>query len=130
TRVDDAWRPHQVWRHEVGAPADGDVLVYQEDDERFWMGVGTSRDDKHVVIGVGSKNTSEFRLLDADDPTGEFRVAAPREEGVEYEVEPAGDRLWIVHNRAHRDFELAVAPVGATSAEQWTTVLPGEEGVR
>ncbi len=130
TRVDDAWRPHQVWRHEIGAPADGDVLVYQEDDERFWMGVGTSRDDKHVVIGLGSKNTSEFRLLDADDPTGDFRVVAPREEGVEYEVEPAGDRLWIVHNRAHRDFELAVAPIGATSSEEWTTVLPGEEGVR
>lgn len=130
TRVDDAWRPFQVWRHEVGAPADTDVLVYQEDDERFWMGVGTSRDDRHVVIGLGSKNTSEFRLLEADDPTGAFRVVAPREEGVEYDVEPAGDRLWIVHNKGHRDFELAVAPVDATSSEQWTTVLPGQEGVR
>lgn len=130
TRVDDAWRPFQVWRHEVGAPADSDVLVYQEDDERFWMGVGSSRDDRHIVIGLGSKNTSEFRLLSAEDPLGEFRVVAPREEGVEYEVEPAGSRLWIVHNRAHRDFELAVAPLESTSAQDWRTVVPGEEGVR
>ena len=130
TRVDDAWRPFQVWRHAVGTPADQDVLVFQEDDERFWMGVGSSRDDRHVVIGLGSKNTSEFRILEADDPTGEFRVVAPRQEGLEYDVEPAGDRLWIVHNRDHQDFALAVAPLDSSSAEDWTTVLPGEEGVR
>ncbi|MGO0576350.1 S9 family peptidase [Ornithinimicrobium panacihumi] len=130
TRVDEAWRPYQVWRHVVGSPAEEDVLVFQEDDERFWMGVGTSRDDRHIVIGLGSKNTSEFRLLSAEDPTGEFRVVAPREEGVEYDVEPAGDNLWIVHNRNHRDFELAVAPLTSTSAQDWVTVLDGEDGVR
>ena len=130
TRVDDAWRPFQVWRHQVGMPAQDDVLVHQEDDERFWMGVGTSRDDRHVLIWLGSKNTSEVRLVDAEDPTGAVRVVAAREEGVEYDVEPAGDRLWIVHNRDHRDFALAVAPAGSTSADDWSTVLPGEDGVR
>ncbi|OLT39942.1 oligopeptidase B [Serinicoccus sp. CNJ-927] len=130
TRVDDAWRPFQVWRHQVGTPAQDDVLVHQEDDERFWMGVGTSRDDRHVLIWLGSKNTSEVRLVDAEDPTGAVRVVAAREEGVEYDVEPAGDRLWIVHNRDHRDFALAVAPAGSTSADDWSTVLPGEDGVR
>ncbi|PZU39243.1 MAG: oligopeptidase B, partial [Arsenicicoccus sp.] len=88
TRVDDAWRPHQIWRHEVGADAETDVLVHEEDDERFWMGVGTSRDDRHVIIWLGSKNTSEVRLIDAEEPTGPVRVVAPREEGVEYDVEP------------------------------------------
>ncbi|MFK5583955.1 S9 family peptidase [Serinicoccus sp. LYQ131] len=130
TRVDEAWRPFQVWRHEVGTPAEQDVLVHQEDDERFWMGIGASRDDRHVILWLGSKNTSECRLLDAEDPTGELRVVAPREEGVEYDVEPAGEHLWVVHNRAHRDFELAVAPIGATSAQEWSTVVPGEDGVR
>ncbi|MGD8149670.1 S9 family peptidase [Ornithinimicrobium sp. Y1694] len=130
TRVDDAWRPHEVWRHEVGTPAEHDVLVHHEEDERFWMGIGTSRDDRHVVIMLGSKNTSETRLLSADDPTGEFRVVAPRTEGLEYEVEPAGDYLWIVHNAEHRDFELAVAPLESTDRADWRTVLPGENGVR
>ncbi|WP_151524154.1 S9 family peptidase [Serinicoccus kebangsaanensis] len=130
TRVDDAWRPYQVWRHEVGTPAEADTLVHEERDERFWMGVGTSRDDRHVIIWLGSKNTSECRLVDAEDPTGQARVVAPREEGVEYDVEPAGDRLWIVHNRTHRDFELAVAATGSTSAQDWSTVVAGQDGVR
>lgn len=130
TRVDEAWRPHQVWRHEVGTSAESDVLVYTEEDERFWMGLGASRDDRHLLIALGSKNTSEMRLLAADDPLGEWRVVAPREEGVEYDVEPAGDVLWIVHNRQHRDHELARAPITSTSAGEWTTVIPGRDGVR
>lgn len=120
TRVDHSWRPHQVWRHEVGTPAQADVLVFEEPDERFWMGIGTSRDDAWVIIQVGSEVTSEVLLLDAATPLGEPRVVAPRRDGVEYDVEPAGDRLLIVHNANHPSFELAQAPLGARSHEQWS----------
>ncbi|MGB3685918.1 MAG: S9 family peptidase [Ornithinimicrobium sp.] len=130
TRVDDAWRPHQVWRHEVESGCERDVMVHHEADERFWLGLGTSRDDRYVVIGLGSKNTSEFWLLPASSPTDAFALVAPRSEGVEYDVEPAGDRLWIVHNRNHPDFELAWAPIGSATMDQWRSVLPGQAGVR
>jgi oligopeptidase B len=69
---------------------------------------------------VGSKLTSEVWLLDAAAPLGEPRVVAARRHGVEYDVEPAGDRLLIVHNANHPDFELAQAPLGATSHSQWS----------
>lgn len=130
TRVDDAWRPFQVWRHRVGGPAEDDVLVYQEDDEKFWMGLGSSRDHRYLVIALGSRTTSEYRLLELGDPESEPRVVAPRTPGLEYDVEPAGDRLLIVHNRDHRDFALATADLDATSADQWETVIPGVDGVR
>ena len=130
TRVDDTWRPLQVWRHQVGTPATDDVLVHDEEDERFWMGVGSSRDDRWLMIGLGSKTTSEVRILDAGDPTGEFRVVAPRREGVEYDVEPAGDRLLIVHNADSIDSDLAWAPLDATSADQWQTLMRAGRGER
>jgi oligopeptidase B len=130
TRMDDSWRPHQVWRHEVGSPAGDDVLVFEEPDERFWMGIGSSRDDAWVVIQVGSKLTSEVLLLDAAAPLGEPRVVAPRRHGVEYDVEPAGDRLLIVHNANHPDFELAQAALDATSHEQWSPMAETVAGER
>lgn len=130
TRVDEAWRPHQVWRHEVGSTEDRDVLVYEETDERFWMGVGASRDDRWLIIGIGSKTTSEVRLLDAADPTGEWRVVAPRRDGVEYDVEPAGDRLLVVHNADSPDSDLAWAALGSTSAQDWQPVLRSAPGER
>ena len=121
TRVDDAWRPHQVWRHEVGTPAEEDVLVFQEADARFWIGVGLlARRPLSWSSRAVPRLTTEVRLLDAADPAGSAGVVAPRREGVEYDVEPAGDRLLIVHNADNPDFDLARAPLDATGPEQWT----------
>ncbi|WP_165069302.1 S9 family peptidase [Marisediminicola senii] len=110
TTVDDAWRPDTVWRHRVGTPATDDVTVFTEPDERYWVGIGRTRSRRYLVIGLGSKITSEALLLDAADPTGEFSVVWPRVEGVEYEVEHAvvagDDRLLILHNDQAENFAL------------------------
>ena len=130
TRVDEAWRPHEVWRHRVGGPVGDDVLVHREVDERFWLGLGASRDDRWLLLGLGSRTTSEIRILSAADPEGEFRVVAPRQEGVEYDVEPAADRLLVVHNRDSQDFDLAWAPLDATSNDQWQPIARAASGER
>ncbi|CAM4112714.1 S9 family peptidase [Janibacter anophelis] len=128
--VDDAWRPHEVWRHEVGTARGDDVLVHRESDERFWMGLGTSRDERWIVLGLGSKTTSEVHLIDAHDPTGPMRCVAPRRDGVEYDVEPAADHLLIVHNERQPEGDLAWAPLDATSHEQWQPLLERADGER
>jgi oligopeptidase B len=130
TRADEAWRPYVVLRHRLGTDPSRDVEVLTESDERFWLSVDSSRDDQWIIIAAGSKITSEFRLLSTDDPEGEPRIVAPRRQGVEYDVEPAGDRLLIVHNDGAEDFELAEAPLTATSHSEWRPVIPHRRGVR
>ncbi len=95
------------------------MLVHEETDERFFVGVGSSRDDRLILIAIGSKTTSEFRLLDADDPLGTPRVVAERRQGVEYDIEPFGDQMLVTHNANRVNFELAVAAVTSTSADDW-----------
>jgi oligopeptidase B len=131
--VDDAWRPYRVWRHMIGTAATEDVAVYEETDEKFGVGVGLSRSERYVMIGSSSKLTSEIRLLDASNPTGEFAVVAPRRTGVEYDVEhqilPDGtERLLILHNQGALNFELAQAPVDNPAA--WTPVIPHRDDTR
>ena len=84
TRADQAWRPYVVLRHRLGADPAADVEVYTEPDERFWLGVDSSRDEKWVIIGAGSRLTSEYRLLSTSDPEGELqgRGSAPPGRGV------------------------------------------------
>jgi oligopeptidase B len=115
TTVDDAWRPFKLWRHELGTAVSDDACVLHEPDDRYWLNLELSRDEKWIVVSAGSKITSEVSLLAADDPTGELRVVAPRQLGVEYSVEPAGDRLLVLHNLDAEDFELASAPLTASS---------------
>lgn len=134
TTVDEAWRPDKVWRHALDTPVVDDVLVHHETDERFWTSVGRSRSDRLLVIGSGSRSTSEYRVLDADDPTGEFRVVAPRRPGVEYGVVHAviggEDCLLVLHNDGAVNWELARAPWDATSADQWEPLIPHDPAVR
>lgn len=132
--VDDAWRPYRVHRHVIGTPADQDVIVFEESDEKFWTGIGLTRSDRYLEIHTASKLTSEVWLLDAADPTGEFTVVAPRRQGVEYEVEHAGDRLLILHNDGAENFELATAPLpgdpGAGDPASWRPLIPHDPATR
>jgi oligopeptidase B len=132
--VDDAWRPYRVHRHVVGTPVSQDVIVFEETDERFWVGIGLTRSERYVQIHSSSKLTSEVRLLDAADPFGEPAVVAPRRQGVEYEVEHAGDRLLILHNDGAENFELATAPLpgaaGAGEPGSWTPLIPHDPATR
>jgi oligopeptidase B len=131
--VDDAWRPYRVWRHLIGTPAADDVIVFEETDEKFNVGVGLARSQRYLMIGSSSKLTSEIRMLDAASPAGEFTVVAPRRPGVEYDVEhqvlaDGTDRLLILHNDGALNFELAQAPVA--SPAQWTPLIGHRDDTR
>ncbi|WP_344861503.1 S9 family peptidase [Planomonospora alba] len=128
TTVDEAWRPYRVYRHTVGTPADQDVLVHEEEDERFWIGVGLTRSERYLILSAGSKITSEIRILEADDPTGEFRVVRPRETGVEYGIDHAGDHFLVLHNKNAENFELATAPIDDPGT--WTPLITHREDTR
>jgi oligopeptidase B len=124
--VDDAWRPNRVWRHLVGTPVDDDVLVFEEADEKFWVGVGLTRSERYLMISSGSPLTSETWLLDAARPEDEFSVVMPRRHGVEYRVEhqirgDGTERLLILHNDHAENFELAEAPLDRPA--EWTPVI-------
>jgi oligopeptidase B len=130
TRPDDAWRAYQIWRHELGTDADADVLVYQEDDTHFDVGVENTRSGRFVVISTDSRTTSEVRLLDATDPLGELRVVEPRSQGHEYSVDHQGERLLIVTNLDATDFRLVEAPIDRPGKASWRDLLPHRPGTR
>jgi oligopeptidase B len=134
TTPDDAWRPDKIWRHVLGTPVADDVVVHHETDERFWTGLGRTRSDRFLLRVSESKTTSEYAVLDADDPTGEFRVVAPRRDGVEYSLEHAviggRDRFLVLHNEGAENYALASAPVDATSPDEWEPLIPHDPAIR
>ena len=131
TVPDDAWRPYQVWRHRLGTPHDADELLYEEEDERFWLGVGRTRSDRFLAIAASSKVTSEWYLLDADDPTARPRLVAEREAGVEYDLDHRGDLLYLVTNAdGAEDFKLCVAPVATPGRQHWIELISHRPGIR
>ncbi len=137
-RVDESMRPFQLWRHRVGSDPAADVLLVEEPDNHFYLGVGRTKDDRFVLCGLDSKVTSEVLTLDADDPTGAFSVLEPRRHGIEYSVDhDRGDpvtgrtpRFLIVTNDDAEDFRLVSAPDDAPGRANWTEVVGARPGVR
>ncbi|WP_349829260.1 S9 family peptidase [Brevibacterium litoralis] len=136
--VDDAWRPHKVWRHAVGTDASEDVVVFHEPDERYWLGMGLTRSKRYLMLAVGSKISSAYWYIDTAEPESTPVAVWPLVEGVEYSVEHAvvpdaegheEDRFLIVHNRDREDFDVVDVPVSAPADEsQWRPVLVGGDG--
>ncbi len=132
TRVDDAMRPWQVWRHRLGSAADEDMLVYQEDDAQFTVSVGRSRDDEVIVVSIASSTTTEVQYLAADQPTEALVVLEARRTGIEYGVEHLvtadGTRWWLkITNEDATDFRLLGRPV---SHDTWRELVAHRPGTR
>ena len=132
TRVDEAMRPHQIWRHTLGTPASADVLVYEESDPQFTVSIGRSRDHDVIVIVSSSSTSSESRWLPADDPTGDLRLGEPRRSGIEYGLEHAvdasGQRWWLkLTNEDATDFRLLVGP---SATGPWRELVGHRPGTR
>jgi oligopeptidase B len=130
TRPDDAMRPHQLWRHLLGTDPAEDVCVYEEPDERFFLGVHRTRSGAFVVLELESMITSEVRVLAADDPEGEFRIVEPRRQGVEYSLDHRGDRFYLVTNDEAPNFRLLETPDDSPGREHWRELVAHRKDVR
>ena len=124
TTIDEAHRPYRVWRHRLGTASADDVIVYEEQDERFFVSIGLSRSEQYVIVSSNSKITSEVRVLRprrARRPLS--RSIEPRRQGVEYSIDHQDDRFLILHNDGALDFELAEAPVTTPGREHWRPLV-------
>lgn len=124
TRQDETNRPDRVYRHRIGADPASDELVLHEPDGRFFVGVERTRSGKWLLMGLGSQITSEYHVLDADDPWGTFQVMSPRRQGVEYSVEHRGDNFYMLTNDDATNFRVMQAPSATPGREHWTDLVP------
>ena len=122
-------RSYQIWRHTLGTAASEDKLVYQEDDERFNIGVGKTLSKKYLVISISSGLTSEYRYMDSKTPEGTFKPLIPRKEGISYSMSHHSDKFYIRINDKGRDFRVVTAPVADPSEKNWKEVIPAQKGL-
>jgi oligopeptidase B len=67
--------------------------------------------------------SNEYRVLEADNPTGEFRVIQPRERSLEYSIDHYGDKFYITTNLNAKNFRLMETSETATTKENWKEVI-------
>ena len=114
----------RVKKHALGGDVAQDAVVYEEDDDSYYMGLGRTRDDLYITIGMHSTVSNEERYALASDP-GEFKVLAPRERDLEYDADHFDGR-WVIRTNAPdangvpaKNFKIVTAADGTTSRKDW-----------
>ncbi|QQX80198.1 S9 family peptidase [Shewanella sp. KX20019] len=122
---------YQVFRHQLGTAQTEDVLVYEEKDDTFYIGLGKSLDETSIALYAESTITSEVSMLDANAALGEFKPILAREEGHEYSVSKLAGSYYILTNWQASNFRLMkVAVDKAADKQAWQDVIGHDEQSR
>lgn len=130
TVKDETLRPYKIFRHSLADVDDAnDVEIYEEADPTFTTFIYKTKSDKYLMIGSGSTMASEYRFLDANNPTGKFKMIQERKRGIEYSVSHYADKFYITTNYEAKNFRLMVTPVSNPGIKNWKEVIPNRDDV-
>lgn len=123
-------RSDKIYKHTLGTDATLDPIVFHEKDDTFSTFVYKEKSKKYIVIGSSSTLTSEYQILEANNPNGEFRIFQKRTRGLEYSISHYGDSFYIVTNKDKAtNFKLMKTPEGKTTSENWTDLIEHRKDV-
>ena len=126
---DDNGRPAKIYRRPARGTAKDDVLIYDEPDEGFFIGVGVTSSDRFIVISCGNQETSENLLIPASDPTAKPVIVEPRQVGLRYELEHWNDHFVIRTNADGAvDWKLVTAPEATPGKAHWKDWIAHKPG--
>jgi oligopeptidase B len=128
TKDPETLRADKINRFKLGA---GDPEeVYFESDETFSTYVYKTKSKKFLVIGSSQTLSTEYRILEANNPEGEFRVFQLRMKDVEYHIDHYGDYFYIQTNMdGAKNFKIMKTPVNKTGKDNWKDMIPHRDDV-
>ncbi|MHA2295496.1 MAG: S9 family peptidase [Candidatus Hodarchaeales archaeon] len=126
---DEKKRPYRVYKHVISADPEEDELVYQEDDESFFMGLVKTRDQSYLILKLTSHSTSENHFMQADGSGTSFIVIQPRKQGMEYYVTNHNGKFIIKTNDNAVNFKLMEAPIDSPTINNWKEIIPHRSSV-
>ncbi|MDI1255751.1 MAG: S9 family peptidase [Flavobacterium sp.] len=123
-------RSDKVYKHIIGTDSKNDVLVFDETDDTFNVDISKSKSRKYLIIESSSTLTTESRILEADNPNGEFRIFQKRVRGMEYSISHYNDAFYIRTNiDKAENFKLMKTPENATSKSNWKDLIAHRKDV-
>jgi len=126
TEVNDQWRSYRAQFHRIGDDPAKAVTIYEEkDDIAFSVGVARSTDDSLIFVSTGNNSSNEIRLIPANQPAAPLELIKPRQPDVQYEVDAAHGKLWILTNDSHVNFRIVTA--NPVNPGEWTELVAGRE---
>lgn len=121
--------PYKVYKHVLGTATTDDELVYEEKDNTFYTFCYKTKSKKYIVIGSTSTLSAEYRIVEANNPNGKFKVFQTRENNLEYGIDHYKEDFYILTNWNAKNFRLMKTPISKTAKANWKEVIPNRKDV-
>ena len=123
-------RSHKVFKHKLNTKVETDKEVFHEKDETFNTFIYKTKSKKFLVIGSSSTLTTEYRILNADTPDGEFKIFQKRERELDYAIAHYKDTFYVISNKdGATNFKLQKTNENTPEKEHWVDVIPNRKDV-
>ena len=127
---DESLRPYKIMRHRLGTKASEDVQVFEETDETFVCYISKTKSRKYLIVNSESTLSSECRILESDQPDGNFRIFQERQSDMLYGIDHYGGHFYIQTNAdGAKNYKIMRTPIVQTEKANWTEVVPHREQV-
>ena len=127
SKLDKFHRPKQIFRHKLGTKIKEDELIFEEKDERFTCGIGTSSDEKFYFISASEHTTSEVYYFDKNQTKPKPQLILKRKEGIEYSIDSWGGYFWMHTNEDAKDFKISRCK--HEELGKWEDYIPAKDEV-
>ncbi|SDL86217.1 S9 family peptidase [Kriegella aquimaris] len=123
-------RSDKIKKHKLGTAESFDEVVFHEKDDTFGTYVYKTKSKKYIIIGSYSTLTSEYQILESDNPDGEFKMFSKRKRGLEYSISHFDDSFYVLTNKDKAtNFKLMKVGEDTTASKYWEEFIPHREDV-
>ncbi|MCD6091236.1 MAG: S9 family peptidase, partial [Bacteroidales bacterium] len=125
---DESLRSNKIIKYRLGDEGKT-TEIFNETDSTFDTYVYRTKTDKFLVIGSSSTVSNEYRILEANNPDGNFRLFQKRERDLEYSISHFKDKFYVLTNWDAKNFRLMETPENKTSKKNWKEVIAHRDDV-
>lgn len=125
---DESLRSNKIIKYRLGNE-NKTTEVFEETDPTFSTFIYRTKTDKFLVIGSSSTVSNEYRILEASNPDGKFRMFQKRERDLEYSITHFKNKFYILTNQDAKNFRLMETSEKKTGKENWKEVIAHRDNV-
>jgi len=132
TALDDYERAYQLKRHKIGMDVSQDTVLYQEDDEMFFLSLKRSTNLQYIILNSAAQVTSETRYISAEHMNDTLHVLFPRRDNISYTIESHEEFFYVLTNEDSKNnwlFRVPVPTLIPSGQPAWEELLEARETV-
>ncbi|MCB5250191.1 MAG: S9 family peptidase [Candidatus Cloacimonetes bacterium] len=101
----DGGLPNQLYFHTLGTDPTKDKLLFEEEDDAFYLYLSKSRSEEYIFINSSSKTSSESWYISANEPNGEIKLLHARRDNIKAFPAHYGDKFYMLTNEFEPNYQ-------------------------